>query len=190
MDTNYNESSLRKAFYLQERLMDRLFDNCLHLNSLFQGLKNDKKEYGYYHSREVFDLHRILQKYECKSIIDLGCGMGLLMAQLHCLDSSYRVAGIENEKLLVNVAIINARWKDILSLEPSDIQDFDCLYIWEPIKDEEQCQRLVNTLSKCMSSNQLLVCKCAGVTGQYLIESDDFYPLCEEGTGFQLFKRF
>jgi len=66
--------------------------------------KNDRKEFGYYPSPEytVIRISEILTALKAKSICDLGCGTGLLLAQLQVLQPDLKVMGIENEKALIN----------------------------------------------------------------------------------------
>lgn len=172
-----DKEKIQKLLSVTNRLLQVLGRDSSSVGKLMNNTKGGSKEFGYWHSECVLALDEVMRGLKCKSVIDLGCGMGLLMAQLQCL-GEYRVGGIENEKSLVEKALVYPIiHKDLLLLNKGDIENYDCLYIWEPIKDEKLSKRFVTRLVKAMSPGQHIIYRCAGNTGAHIRNTEKFQQL-------------
>lgn len=142
-------------------------------HTLFDNTKKAGKEYGYFvNSRTtLFTLTRVLN---IRSLVDLGCGAGVLISCLE--DYIFKVKGYDNEKDLVDIANKISRnkelaeLKDITKLTKDDIKNFDAVYFWEPIIDEKMATKFVKNLLKVMKKDQYIFYYNSGKIGRLLEE--------------------
>jgi ribosomal protein RSM22 (predicted rRNA methylase) len=122
-------------------------------------------EFGYYYNAYAYELFSLIKHFDCKSIIDLGCGAGIILKVLLYLYPELRIAGIENEPELHQRAMKllnftnpsnsfhynneNIALGDITSLDDMKIcKKCDAAYFWEPISKEQKANLFINTLAK------------------------------------------
>ena len=105
------------------------------------------------HIRDVLDT-------DIRSFIDLGCGPGNILMSAHRLLGATRLTGVEIDSGLVararentaqfDAAIIEA---DLMEWEP-EINEFDMIYMYEPIRDEAKRLRFLAHLSTWLNEGQ------------------------------------
>lgn len=122
--------------------------------------KENNQEFGYYLTYNVYDLAVTLNKLKKERVIDLGCGVGILMQVLNTL--GFRTKGFEIEDCLITRAgyiTNNVHKKDITEITTEDIKDYEVLYFWEPIPGEALSRKFVENLEKVMLPGQMIVYK-------------------------------
>jgi hypothetical protein len=140
-------------------------------------LKSEKRAYGYYCTSNAY-LITIIKALKIGSIIDLGCGINILLNELKYFLYYLKIKGFENEKSLINISkkIYNTNSeniiekKDIISLTKSDVTGYDVLYFWEPLIDRISCEKFVNNLLKKMTVGQIIIYQCSGNIRDFLDE--------------------
>lgn len=139
--------------------------------------KSEKEAYGYYCTSNEY-LITIIKALKIGSIIDLGCGINILLNELKYFLYYLKIKGFENEKSLINISkkIYNTNSeniiekKDIISLTKSDITGYDVLYFWEPLIDRISCEKFVKNLIKQMNVGQIIIYQCSGYIRDFLDE--------------------
>lgn len=145
-----------------------------------------KRAWNYVPTKEssMIDIISLLIKLDITSFIDLGCGAGILLQILHDVHNTYpsmfnfkklRLNGIELErkwinksKLLLSTNFVNKQnWDfqnkkiikkgDITKIRKQSIKDFECIYVYEPLIDKENCKKFADNIFSIMSNKQILV---------------------------------
>lgn len=154
----------------------------------------DNSEYGYYINQDFSRLAEILQVYKVKHLVDLGSGSGILLYVLSRYLYYTKFTGYEIEETLINFSNlylksrrITTYKKDLLKLTKKDLENFDCLYFWEPIYNKDLAKVFVNRLVTSMYPGQLIIYKCSGSILTHLIDSKAFSKISENG--YEIFKK-
>lgn len=156
-------------------------------------MRDNGTEYKYYHNTELQDLVYILRTLQTKSIVDLGCGAGLLMAQVRCELPALNVFGFDNEDQLLDIAkqLIECSKKNIMDLSEKDIREYDTLYTWCPFKTFEVAKSFSVVLINCMHPGQRLISYDEG--GVYLSKilesSEQLQEIKNECSNFRIFSK-
>lgn len=175
-------------------LSEKLIFSLLKNNPLFSRLKdNNRKEWGYFHTIELYDLLSVLDRLETKSLIDLGCGTGLLLAQIRCERPYIYVRGIDNEPSLLEPGydLADIKLGNILGITKEELADCDTIYTWCPFIDTDTTKMFVDVLHKAMNGQQKIVCLKNGNVplNEILIESKLFKLEDITSESFQVFSK-
>ncbi len=147
---------------------DALVNNIPELNEKCNHHIDDHKAYGYFISRTVSELYLLLNELKVNSLLDLGCGMGIILkilTQLSEFDEERKqrliLGGIEIDETLVKYSKLiyeyGVKQGDILKLSKEDIKGYDVIYMWEPLIYEEHIKKLHDDLFKLMDVNQKII---------------------------------
>ena len=177
---------------LSEKLMNIILYSSNETKRVSYCSKGEEdSEWGYYHTLDLYGLNDILKELGCKSVIDLGCGAGLLMAQLKCINPDLLVSGIDNEPALVEIAknFIPVKQGDIMNLSKENIRMFDAVYMWCPLKDKVKTKKFVAALIESLVKGQFVICSTEGDLPimDALIDADAFYEVPQKSASFRVF---
>jgi hypothetical protein len=147
-------------------------------------------EWGYYINGRVAEIALLLRKYNLKNIVDLGSGSGILLLLLKYL--GFSVKGIEKEDKLIKIShllYVETQKRDLLELKDTDIKSFDCIYMYEPIRDESLCVKFVEKLEQATHKGQYIFYCQAGYTKACLDKKFNSFKLLEEDSGILIYQR-
>lgn len=142
----------------------------------------ESKEYGYIINSNLAHLCETVKKLQIKSLMDLGCGMGILMKGILDVFPGLKIGGIDNEVLLTKIAESITQCHTKTSFEVGDLTDmkdlgidkYEALYFYEPIINEEQVKKFVSELEKYTVKGQYLIYICSGKIRYYLDKCSKF----------------
>lgn len=142
----------------------------------------EANEYGYIINSNLIHLCETIKKLQIKSLMDLGCGMGILMKGILDVFPGLKIGGIDNEVLLIKVAEsitqrhtkINFEVGDLTDMKDLGIDKYEALYFYEPIINEEQIKKFVSELEKYTVKGQYLIYISAGRIRMYLEKCPKF----------------
>lgn len=152
----------------------------------FRPKSHNNQEFGYYPTpaKSVESIVHVINKYKVTSLLDLGCGIGALCAEIKCL-TGITVGGFDNETKLIETArrfnISDAHSfieKDILTIVPRDICHYDCVYFWRPFTDDAVLANFMLNLHKCLRVGQIVISK-----GRWLNPNKSIYKRYEKLKG-------
>ena len=174
-----NEINSPMEILLKQDMLAEVKGSCYNL-------VNDSNSYGYYLSSNTLPkLYELLKRLNCKSFIDLGCGMNLTTNMLYITDcffakklnkktensrwydNTIKFSGIERDKTLIkfsrlffeDIPVVEA---DLMSISTKDIKHADVIYMYEPIYNEEMVLSFVDNLVNIMNFNQTILLKSTG----------------------------
>lgn len=174
------------AVYTNAYLNSKLSDDVKVLCYKIKREGDNKGQFGYYITRRISSIVKILNRYNLTSFVDLGCGSGHLVKFLHHT-LNYKTKGVEIEQTLVNDAqSCLIQQGDIL--DPNlDIKKFEAIYFWEPFENRKLAEKFVDNLEEITHKGQYIIYLCSGTIGLHLNNSNKFRKLQSE-EGFQVFK--
>lgn len=123
--------------------------------------KHDADEFGYYISPNISSIYITIQRLGIKSLLDLGAGVGVILAAMNQLKGINWCEGVENEQCLIDVAFPNAnvRKGDVLKLTEEDVTKYDCLYFWDPIKNTQMAEQFADNIRNIIRKDQYIIAK-------------------------------
>lgn len=142
----------------------------------------DRDEYGYYISSFTVIpwIVAIMKHCEETKIMDLGCGMGVLMAQISAYNHEIKTGGIDNEKIFVEIAKIlgvRAQQGNLIYLRGDMIKDYSCFYMWEPLRSSgsnDHTKAFVKNLALYTKMGDTIMYMPAGQIGKLIEETKAF----------------
>jgi len=164
-------------------------------------LVDGENAYGYYLSSNTLPkVYEILKRLNCKSFLDLGCGMNLTTNMLYITDlffnkkSPIKFSGIERDKTLIefsrlffdDIPVIEA---DLMNISSKDIEHADVLYMYEPIYNEQMIRSFVDNLVNIMNFNQTILLKSAGDIEDVLRDRADIKEIVIENCPLKIFHK-
>lgn len=193
---------LRKPFNIQEQLLiDNINDEVRCITNLYKKLRNtgeyniknnnnidytvktgkNKGQYGYYVSKYCGCLAVLMKRLQLTSLLDLGSGPGLILNPIKRNIPNSKCVGYEIENDLVNIGNCISRLpilkKDILKITQEDIKDFQVIYFWEPLRDQQLAKRFVKNLSKIVVPNQVICYKRVWFIENFLTKDPKFVQI-------------
>jgi len=171
MEKKHQDNITSDLLSLSNKLCDLYIELNPQLRELSYTTLNENKEQGYYPSNNAWIISQILKYLTRSKIIDLGCGCGILLKQLQCFGYD-NVMGVEKYKHffpLLNLLKVPAICKDIVLLEKSDIRNYDVIYLYAPLKDEDMIIKFVNNLYNIMDK-QIIIYKSHGVMDRNMFD--------------------
>ncbi len=120
-------------------------------------------EFGYYTNKNVC-LPNVVERLGVKSIIDLGCGPGLVIKTLKQLNYVNKIKGFDNEADFISIA--KGRYsnhneeftkKDITKLTKEDLEYYDAVYFWEPIICPITGKKFIKNLVKNLKKDTFIL---------------------------------
>lgn len=184
---NFNQSKQSEVlnYIEQARVLNNLYRLMIgnikqlyvrYKNIIYQ-VKTNKQEYGYYMNENLFPVFEIFNSLNCKSLLDLGSGPGLMLKALKQVFNDCNFVGYDNEKIFVEdskkLFYTNVQQKNILTLKKEDVNDFEVLYFYEPFctpynLKNIKCEKFIKNLSKIMYVGQYIIYMPAGSIRHYL----------------------
>lgn len=129
-------------------------------------------QYGYFINEYLSDIIIALDRFGVDLLVDLGAGVGHIVAALNYL--GYQAKGIEIEKLLVEKSediTSSVKQKDIFDLTKVDIVRSQVIYFWEPFNERELAKKFIIKLLKIMHVGQYIFYRSSGHTRAFLYEA-------------------
>lgn len=184
------------AYLLAEMVYDRFSAFAAKTTDLKQIVYTTKgkngDEWGYYVSHNIGRLAVVLKKNKIKSLVDLGCGAGVLLRVLSMYVPYISLRGIDNEESLVSYCnrFMNhsAKKGNILSLKREDIEHYQVIYFYEPLRSEKLAQQFVENLSKIVTKGQHIIYIPAGSIGKFLSEAKNIKRINNTTGPWQMYK--
>lgn len=184
------------AYTLAEMVYDRFSAFAAKTTDLTQVVHTPKgkngSEWGYYVSHNIGRLAVLLKKNKIKSFIDLGCGAGVLLRVLTMYIPYISVRGIDNEEKLVSYCnrfmAHSAKQGNILSLKREDVERYQVIYFYEPLRSEKLAQQFVENLSKIVTEGQHILYFPAGSIGKFLSEAKNVKRINRNTGPWQIYK--
>lgn len=175
------------------RIMDRMYNQMINqfyimaydipaLKGLIQQTKPNKEdgtqsEYKYYVSSCVVQLVQLLKHLNVNTLVDLGCGAGILCKALNM--EGIITGGYDIEEPLIKIAkrfnddeYFRFAIKDITKLKQKDIVPYKAIYFWEPILSRDLCKTFINNLVSIVTPDQYIICRPSGSSLTHLIEHE------------------
>jgi protein-L-isoaspartate O-methyltransferase len=190
----------KSTVYSMTRLIIQLYSRLLthypDAKKLYYVIKHEdsnKGQFGYYISNTAYQICELLGKYNCKTLVDLGAGSGVLTSILnHITDYNIRCEGIEIENSLVNVGELipksYVRYGDIL--DPNlNISKFDAIYFWEPFADPKLAEKFVKNLEVITRKGQYIFYLSDRFFTVKLLNESDKFRILKIHEGIRVFKR-
>lgn len=116
-------------------------------------------EYGYFINPNVLCLYKFIKKNNIESMIDFGCGCGILLLILRTLNHSIRLGGIDNEPAYIKASKfflyssynIDTKFGDICNVSNEELKRYQMVYFYEPFvsgteKAKILAEKMVNNL--------------------------------------------
>lgn len=175
--------SRNATLFRLENLTRALISSRPELKEVSFKTKNDQKEFGYFPTPEytVIRISEILTALKAESICDLGCGTGLLLAQLQVLQPDLKVMGIENEEALINFShnILDLQTVftgDLLKMNLSNqiVRNCNVFYMWEPIHHPVVAKDFVIGLTEWLKPKDIIIYQSSGKIGDFLTETQAY----------------
>lgn len=147
--------------------------------------EEDTPEFGYYISYFLKEVVEVINYFEVKSLLDLGCGAGIFTSVLKST-TGIKVAGYDNEKVFIErklgyVQHEEFKLKDITKVTRKELSKYDCVYFWEPIIHRPTCEKFIQNLVREMPDNQYIIYKCDGPAIDYLSQEKGLALLAVHG---------
>ncbi len=128
--------------------------NCSKIASVYK-----EKYYSYIPNLYIGAIGIYMKCLGLNSIVDLGCGEAFGVLSLKN-KLGFKVGGYDfNKKLLSKIPVENKnfKFKDILTLKPKDIKDYEVVYFYDPIYKKELKKIFIDNLIDIMYSGQYLM---------------------------------
>jgi len=138
----------------------------------------NKGQYGYYINNQVEDIIFAIERLNINKTLDIGAGVGHVVAILRQL--GFQIRGIENEPALFEKSRLitsNIFLKDFFETTKGYMSYYDAFYFWEPVFDEKLAERFVKHLSEVVGKDTHILYKCSGPIGFYLHRDPSFIRL-------------
>jgi len=146
-----------------------------HLNKLkHANLLSDDRNLSYWGNFPLspFKLHILYKVYKSGyKFLDLGSGAGQVLN--FAKNIGYDVIGVEFDKQLVNVSI-NTIEKDIRKLDKDFYKDFDVIYSYQPIKNNNEFQNYLSVVIDNMKIGSFLITPDFTVNNKLVIKLDNY----------------
>jgi SAM-dependent methyltransferase len=157
---------------------------------------DNRGQWGYFVSRDVYPLLKLLERYNISSLCDLGSGVGIFLRALRDFAwFNLNVTGFEIEPLFVEIANdyfdVRTLKKNILLLKQEEIKEFEVLYIYEPFTSDEVRDNFFDNLLNIMVKGQLFFYKPANssVDKYFSLVGDHRIKLVEDTIDFHVFRK-
>ena len=157
---------------------------------------DNEEMFGYYLTRCVDRVYFCLQMLGAKSMVDLGCGMGIMIRILQEYGGSdIKYGGIELNQALCKVCRqmtlydTKIKNKNLLDLTKDDVEKYDTLYMWEPIKDRKMGLQFVNNLVPLLHPNQTIILNSAGHIIEHLRKHEEIKEVKGNNIPLTMFHR-
>ena len=111
-------------------------------------------------------IYPLYERYNCKSIIDLGCGAGNVLR--YAMNIGYETTGVDFEDFSIYNKEHIFIHKDIRGLELSIYSQYDVIYIALPLKIGKGFEEYISIIQDNMKVGQYII------TPLYIIEDDRF----------------
>lgn len=177
--TSAEKKSYKKLMNINTSLMSKIGYTLY--EDIYTTQKGEgRKEFGYYHSEgAALDIAELTDLLKLNSVCDLGCGGGLLLAELNALRPNLKLLGYDNERRWLNFAermlgVTDVKELDLLKITKKDIKGFDLLYLWEPLRDDTLAKIFASKLESAMHKGQILLYRCSGTIGFHLFKNNKF----------------
>lgn len=180
----YTEEENHLVHYIRgfSGLFRRLYQSLINedLQKISYQLKGEKDKYkrpmefGFYINESLGYFAVIMKRLKLTSFVDLGSGPGLTLATVSLVTHIKNNVGFENEDSLVELAKkmqFNVYKEDITTLKPEDIKDYQVVYFYEPIHDDEKCKIFIDNLCDIMYKGQLCIFQCAGSSYSHMLKN-------------------
>lgn len=142
----------------------------------------NKDEFGYYISYPCIIpwVIAIMKHFKMTKVMDLGCGMGVLMAQIRASDSKIITGGVDNERIFVQIAKrlgVLAEYGNLAYLNPDMIKGYNCFYMWEPFcinGFNDHANSFIEKLALFTKAGNVIMYTPAGQIGQLIEKTKAF----------------
>ena len=187
---------------LRQRKLTDVGEDCYNVYDKFakkqgkkkglEGYYDQHKSYGYYISEDYIipHIYEWMLRLNCKSFLDLGCGMNLLSNMLKQINeyfsnSEIKFSGIEKNAKLIEYSktffgdCIGVKEGDLLKITKEDVAHADVLYMYEPIFNKKLAKKFVNRLVRMINYDQTIILNSTGNIKGFLNKHPNIHILCE-----------
>lgn len=164
----------------------------------YRNVINNGRDFGYYITQNPASLIDLILRLKARSILDLGCGAGILLAVIKkFLDNNgkyLKYGGIELNPMLCHMArhIVydsNIKCKDLMYISEEDIEAYDILFMWEPIRDHNKASFFVDNLVSITHPNQTIVLYPSGSIQTHLNNHKQIKSISNNNNQFKMFHK-